>query len=132
MKYVKAFLGIFNTIIGYWLGGFDEMLIALLVFMICDYLTGVMKAIIKKKVSSEIGFKGIFKKILILFLVGIAVRLDIILNLDDALRYLVIGFYIANEGISILENAGEMGLPFPKKLKEVLVQLNNEEKEDEK
>lgn len=132
MKYVKAFLGIFNTIVGYWLGGFDEMLIALLIFMICDYLTGVMKAIIKKKVSSEIGFKGIFKKILILFLVGIAVRLDIILNLDDALRYLVIGFYIANEGISILENAGEMGLPFPKKLKEVLVQLNNEEKEDEK
>lgn len=132
MKYVKAFLGIFNTIIGYWLGGFDEMLIALLVFMICDYLTGVMKAIIKKKVSSEIGFKGIFKKVLILFLVGIAVRLDIILNLDDVLRYLVISFYIANEGISILENAGEMGLPFPKKLKEVLVQLNNEEKEDEK
>lgn len=132
MKYVKAFLGIFNTIVGYWLGGFDEMLIALLIFMLCDYLTGVMKAIIKKKVSSEIGFKGIFKKLLILFLVGIAVRLDIILNLDDALRYLVIGFYIANEGISILENAGEMGLPFPKKLKEVLVQLNNEEKEDEK
>lgn len=132
MKYVKPFLGIFNTIVGYWLGGFDEMLIALLIFMICDYLTGVMKAIIKKKVSSEIGFKGIFKKLLILFLVGIAVRLDIILNLDGALRYLVIGFYIANEGISILENAGEMGLPFPKKLKEVLVQLNNEEKEDEK
>lgn len=132
MKYVKAFLGIFNTMIGYWLGRFDEMLITLLIFMICDYLTGVMKAIIKKKVSSEIGFKGIFKKVLILFLVGIAVRLDIILNLDDALRYLVIGFYIANEGISILENAGEMGLPFPKKLKEVLVQLNNEEEEEDK
>lgn len=131
MKYVKAFLGVFNSMIGYWLGGFDEMLIALLLFMLCDYLTGVMKAIIKKKVSSEIGFKGIFKKVLILFLVGIAVRLDVLLNLDHALRYLVIGFYLANEGISILENAGEMGLPFPKKLKEALVQLNDEEKGDD-
>lgn len=126
MKYVKACLGLFNTIVGYWLGGLDVMLITLFVFMISDYLTGVMKAIVNKKLSSEIGFKGIFKKVAILFLVGVAVRLDIVLNLGESLRYLVIGFYIANEGISILENIGELGLPFPKKLKDALIQLNDE------
>lgn len=126
MKYVKIGLGLLNTMIGYWLGGLDEMLIALLIFMLCDYLTGVMKAIVNKKLSSEIGFKGIFKKVLILFLVGLSVRLDILLSLGESLRYLVIGFYLANEGISILENAGEMGLKFPKKLKDVLIQLNDE------
>lgn len=126
MKYVKIGLGLLNTMIGYWLGGLDEMLIALLIFMLCDYLTGVMKAIVNKKLSSEIGFKGIFKKVLILFLVGLSVRLDILLNLGESLRYLVIGFYLANEGISILENAGEMGLKFPKKLKDTLIQLNEE------
>lgn len=126
MKYVKACLGLFNTMIGYWLGGLDGMLITLFVFMITDYLTGVMKAIVNKKLSSEIGFKGIFKKVTILFLIGVAVRLDLVLNLGESLRYLVIGFYIANEGLSILENVGELGLPFPKKLKDVLIQLNDE------
>ena len=126
MKYVKAFLGLFNTMVGYWLGGLDVMLITLFVFMVTDYLTGVMKAIVNKKLSSEIGFKGIFKKVCIIFLIGVAVRLDIVLNLDESLRYLVIGFYIANEGISILENVGELGLPFPQKLKDILIQLNDE------
>lgn len=126
MKYVKACLGLFNTIVGYWLGGLDAMIITLFIFMVTDYLTGVMKAIVKKKLSSEIGFKGIFKKVAILFLVGVAVRLDLVLNLGESLRYLVIGFYIANEGISILENIGELGLPFPKKLKDALIQLNDE------
>ena len=126
MKYVKAFLGLFNTMVGYWLGGLDVMLITLFVFMVTDYLTGVMKAIVNKKLSSEIGFKGIFKKVCIIFLIGVAVRLDIVLNLGESLRYLVIGFYIANEGISILENVGELGLPFPQKLKDMLIQLNDE------
>ena len=126
MKYVKAYVGLFNTMVGYWLGGLDVMLITLFVFMVTDYLTGVMKAIVNKKLSSEIGFKGIFKKVCIIFLIGVAVRLDIVLNLDESLRYLVIGFYIANEGISILENVGELGLPFPQKLKDILIQLNDE------
>ncbi len=126
MKYIKIALGLLNTMIGYWLGGLDEMLIALLIFMLCDYLSGVMKAIVKKKLSSEVGFKGIFKKVFILIIVGISVRLDVLLNQGELFRYLVIGFYLANEGISILENAGEIGLKFPKKLKDALIQLNDE------
>lgn len=126
MKYIKIALGLLNTMIGYWLGGLDEMLIALFIFMLCDYLSGVMKAIVKKKLSSEVGFKGIFKKVFILIIVGISVRLDVLLNQGELFRYLVIGFYLANEGISILENAGEIGLKFPKKLKDALIQLNDE------
>lgn len=131
MKYIKIALGCLNTMIGYWLGGLDEMLIALLIFMLCDYLSGVMKAIVKKKLSSEVGFKGIFKKVFILIIVGISVRLDVLLNQGELFRYLVIGFYLANEGISILENAGEIGLKFPKKLKDALVQLNEDNEDDE-
>lgn len=131
MKYIKIALGLLNTMIGYWLGGLDEMLIALLIFMLCDYLSGVMKAIVKKKLSSEVGFKGIFKKVFILIIVGISVRLDVLLNQGELFRYLVIGFYLANEGISILENAGEIGLKFPKKIKDALVQLNKDNEDDE-
>ena len=115
-------LTIRGSFIGKLLGGYDTLLITLIIFVVMDYLTGVMKAIIEKKLSSSVGFKGIFKKILIFFLIGISVRIDLMLN-DIGIRYIVIMFYLINEAISILENAGKMGLPLPPKLNEILESL---------
>ena len=120
MKYVKICLGILNSAIGYLLGGLDTMLICLLLFMLLDYITGIIKGFKNKKLSSEVGFYGLLKKATILVVVMVAVQLDTALNLDNVMRYLAIGFYIANEGLSILENAGEIGIPLPEKLKESL------------
>lgn len=126
MKELKIIFSLIGGAVGYLLGGFDIMLTTLLLFIAIDYVTGVMRAIVRKQLSSEIGFKGIFGKIIILCLVALATRLDNILG-AEALRYLVISFYIANEGISILENSAELGVPYPQKLKDVLEQLRKEE-----
>lgn len=126
MKYIKIFLGLFNSVIGYLLGGFDTMLISLLIFMIIDYITGIIKAIIDKKLSSKIGYIGICKKFLILFVIVISTILDRITGFNNSIRYLVIGFYLANEGLSILENAVEIGIPVPEKIKDVLNNINEE------
>ena len=126
MKYIKIFLGLFNSAIGYLLGGFDTMLISLLIFMIIDYITGIIKAIIDKKLSSKIGYIGICKKFLILFVIVISTILDRITGLDNSIRYLVIGFYLANEGLSILENTVEIGIPVPEKIKDILNNINEE------
>jgi len=122
---IRGIIATIGTIVGYFLGGFDAMLITLLIFIVIDYVTGIMDGVIQKNLSSEVGFKGIFKKVLILLMVGIATRLDITLGIEG-LRYLVISFYIANEGISILENASILGLPVPNKIQEVLEQLKSE------
>ena len=115
--------------LGYFLGGCDGLFFALVIFVICDYITGVMCAVEDKKLSSEVGFKGIFKKILIFILVGIGNMIDTqIIGNGSVLRTAVIFFYLSNEGISLIENAAHLGLPIPKKLKDVLEQLN--EKED--
>lgn len=127
MKYVKICLGILNSAIGYLLGGLDTMLICLLLFMLLDYITGIIKGFKNKKLSSEVGFYGLLKKATILVVVMVAVQLDTALNLDNVMRYLAIGFYIANEGLSILENAGEIGIPLPEKLKESLEKLRSDE-----
>lgn len=126
MKELKIIFSLIGGAVGYLLGGFDIMLTTLLLFIAIDYVTGVMRAIVRKQLSSEIGFKGIFGKIIILCLVALATRLDNILG-AEALRYLVISFYIANEGISILENTAELDVPYPQKLKDVLEQLRKEE-----
>ena len=126
MKELKIVFSLIGGAVGYLLGGFDIMLTTLLLFIAIDYVTGVMRAIVRKQLSSEIGFKGIFGKIIILCLVALATRLDNILG-AAALRYLVISFYIANEGISILENTAELDVPYPQKLKDVLEQLRKEE-----
>lgn len=126
MKYIKIFLGLFNSAIGYLLGGFDTMLISLLVFMIIDYITGIIKAIIDKKLSSKIGYIGICKKFLILLVIVVSTILDRITGLNNSIRYLVIGFYLANEGISILENVVEIGIPVPEKIKDILNNINEE------
>ena len=118
--------------LGYFLGGCDGLVVALVVFAVADYLTGVMCAISEKKLSSEVGFRGICRKVLIFILVGIANILDVqVIGTGSVLRTAIIFFYISNEGISLLENAGRLGLPIPEKLKVVLEQLHNEsEKED--
>ena len=118
--------------LGWYLGGCDGLLYALLGFVIMDYITGVMCAIADKKLSSEVGFKGLCRKVLIFILVGAANIIDVqIIGTGSVLRTAVIFFYISNEGVSLLENAGHLGLPIPAKLKAVLEQLHDRsEKED--
>ena len=117
---------------GYLLGGMDGFLYALIAFVVIDYITGLMVAAIQKKVSSEVGFKGICKKMLIFILVGVANIVDKqIIGNGSAIRTAVIFFYLSNEGISILENTALIGLPVPQKLRDVLEQLKGpEDKED--
>jgi toxin secretion/phage lysis holin len=111
--------------LGWFLGGFDGFLYALVAFVVIDYITGIMLAIIEKKVSSEVGAKGIFKKVLIFTLVGIGHIIDRQIAGDGSVvRTAVIFFYLSNEGISILENSTKIGLPIPEKLKNILEQLN--------
>ncbi len=117
--------------VGWFLGGIDGFMYALIAFVVIDYLTGVMVAVLERKLSSEIGFRGIFKKVLIFTLVGIGNIIDMhLIKNGSAIRTAVIFFYLSNEGISILENVGKIGLPIPEKLKNVLEQLNKEEKND--
>ena len=114
--------------IGYFVGGMDGMLIALIVLMSLDYISGIMCAVIDKKLSSAVGFRGICKKVLILMLVGLANIVDLhVVGTGSALRGAVICFYLSNEGLSLLENAAHIGLPVPDKLKDVLAQLHRRE-----
>jgi len=118
--------------IGYFVGGIDGLMTALLVFMILDYVTGLMCAIADKQLSSRIGFRGIFKKILIIMLVGVAHIVDLyVVKSGNALRSAVVCFYLSNEGVSLLENASHLGLPVPDKLKNILGQLHNREEKTE-
>lgn len=127
-------LSIVAATIGLWIGIFigplNGLLIALLAFIIADYVTGIAAAVVNKRLDSNVGFKGIIRKVVILLIVGIANLLDVyVLSANSILRSAVIFFYIANEGLSIIENAGEIGLPIPKKLKEILAQLRNKSEE---
>ena len=114
--------------LGFFLGGLDGMLIALIIFVVLDYVTGVMCAISDKKLSSEVGFRGIFRKVLIFMLVGVANIIDVhVVGTGSALRGAVVAFYLSNEGLSMLENAAHLGLPIPDKLKDILAQLHGRE-----
>ena len=118
--------------LGYFLGGCDGLLVALIIFVACDYITGVLCAISDRKLSSGVGFKGICRKMLIFILVGIANILDIhVLGHEGVLRTAIIFFYISNEGLSLTENAAHLGLPVPEKLKNVLEQLHDRNKEEQ-
>ena len=118
--------------LGYWLCGMDGLLIALIVLMSLDYISGVMCAIVDKKLSSAIGFKGICKKVLILMLVGVANIVDLhVVGTGSALRGAVICFYMSNEALSLFENAAHIGLPIPDKLREALAQLHGRKDEDD-
>lgn len=114
--------------LGYFLGGLDGLITALVIFVVIDYVTGVMCAVADKTLSSAVGFKGIFRKILIFLLVGAAHIVDAqVVGSGSALRTAVICFYLSNEGVSLLENAARLGLPVPEKLKSVLEQLHDRE-----
>jgi toxin secretion/phage lysis holin len=118
--------------LGYFLGGCDGLLIALIIFVVCDYITGVLCAVSDKKLSSAVGFKGICRKVLIFILVGIANILDIhVLGHEGVIRTAIIFFYISNEGLSLVENAAHLGLPVPGKLKDVLEQLHDRDDKEE-
>ena len=118
--------------LGYFLGGMDGLLTALIIFMVLDYITGLMCAIIDKKLSSAVGFKGICKKVLIVMLVGVAHVVDMyVVGSGNALRSAVVCFYLSNEGVSMLENAAHLGLPIPEKLKGILAQLHNRDEKTE-
>ena len=118
--------------LGYFLGGIDGMMIALIILMSLDYISGVMCAIIDKNLSSAIGFRGICKKVFILMLVGVANIVDLhVVGTGSALRGAVICFYMSNEALSLFENAAHIGLPVPEKLKDILAQLHRRgDKED--
>ena len=126
-NWLQIALAAFGGFLGWFLGGFDGFLYALVALMVAaDYITGVMCAIVDKSLSSEVGFRGIFKKVLIFILVGIGHIIDTHLIGDGSvLRTAIIFFYCSNEGVSMLENAARLGLPIPEKLKDILAQLHN-------
>ncbi|CCQ82110.1 MULTISPECIES: phage holin family protein [Bacillota] len=118
--------------LGYFLGGCDGLIIALVLFVVIDYITGVMCAVVDRKLSSAVGFKGIFRKVLIFMLVGIANIIDVqVIKSGSVLRTAVVFFYLSNEGLSLIENSVHLGLPVPEKLKAVLKQLNDKEESHE-
>lgn len=127
MKSLVNFLtGTVLTGVLYLLGGWDIALQTLLIVIVIDYVSGICKAIYNKKLNSKVGIKGIVKKFAYLLTVALAVELDQITGGTGAIRTLVIYFFVANDGISILENLGGMGIPLPNKLTEVLEQLRDE------
>jgi len=129
MKTIWAWIQTAVTVVGGWLGwtlgGMDGFLFALIAFVVADYATGVMRAILEKRLSSSVGARGIFKKIVIFVMVAIGHTLDTrIVGSGAAIRTAIIYFFISNEGVSLLENAAAIGLPIPEKLREVLAQLH--------
>ena len=119
---------VIGVYVGWFIGGFDELLYALIAFVVIDYITGVMVGIIEKKLSSSIGFRGIFKKMLIFIFVGVGHTIDFyILKNGSAARTAIIFFYLSNEGLSILENSGKIGLLIPNSLRNIFKDLNKED-----
>lgn len=127
-----AFIALGGTL-GWFLGGADGFLYALIAFVVIDYITGMMCAVADRELSSKVGFKGICRKVIIFLLVGVANLLDVyIIGTGSVLRTAVIFFYLSNEGLSLLENGAHLGLPIPEKIKNVLAQLHHRsEKEDD-
>lgn len=130
-KLIQTIAAVIAAVCGFLWGQADGLLYALIAFMAIDYISGVIVAVVRHELSSEVGFKGIAKKVLILALVAVGHILDVhVLGGGAVCRSAVIGFYLANEGISILENAGELGLPLPKKLIAMLKQLKDKEEKE--
>ena len=124
--WIQAAIAAVGGWLGYFLGGWDGFIYALIAFVVIDYITGLMCAVLDKKLSSEVGFRGIFKKVLIFSLVAIGNIVDkSVIGDGSVIRTAVIFFYLSNEGVSILENAAHIGLPVPQKLKDILEQLHN-------
>ena len=128
INYFKCIISVSGTVFTYLFGSWDKALAILICFMVLDYITGLIKAWYKKELSSDTGLHGLARKGTILIVLIIAVLLDRLLNEGIwVFRTLVCYFYIANEGISILENIAVLNVPFPAKIKEVLIQLQEKE-----
>ena len=123
--YIKWFLTALGTGLAWFIGRFDGVFYTLIAVVSADYITGILCAVYERKLSSEVGFKGLAKKVFIFALVGVANLIDLHILKGELLRTVVCVYYIANEALSITENAIRLGLPVPKKLKDVLVQLKN-------
>ncbi len=129
---VQAAVAAIGGYLGYFVGGVDGLMTALIIFMVIDYITGLLCAVADKKLSSTVGFKGICKKVLIILLVGAAHIVDLhVVGNGNALRSAVLCFYLSNEGVSLLENAAHLGLPIPDKLKMVLEQLHDRDEKND-
>lgn len=125
-KFISSVLAAISTCFIYVFGGVDVALTCLLIAIVIDYLSGIIKAYVKKELSSNIGLKGILKKVGILCIVALSVLVDRIAGETGAIRTLVIYYFVANEGLSILENIGAAGVPIPAKLKKALKVLKKE------
>lgn len=122
----KIIFALSGGVFGWFFGSFDSLIYALMAFVVIDYITGVLVAIHNKRVSSEIGFRGISKKVMIFALVALGNIIDqCIISSGSSIRTMIIMFYLSNEGISIIENAGNMDLPLPRKLKDIIQQISN-------
>lgn len=127
-EWIKVVLAAIGGGLAWFFGPWDVLISVLVGFIAVDYLLGVINAGMKKELSSEIGFKGLLRKVVIFLLVDVGALLDKVMpGGNGAIRAAVCTFYIANEGLSILENAGALGLPLPPKLKGILKQLEEEE-----
>lgn len=123
---IKYVICLISGFLAYWLGGIDTILICLMALIVADYITGVLAAVYNKCLSSDIGLKGIVRKVIMLSVVALAFIIETATNGAFAIREIVIMFFIANEGISLLENASKCGVPFPQKLVDILKQLKGE------
>ncbi len=128
-RIISGTVAVIGSCANYLWGGWDMALKTLLLFMLLDYILGVMCGTKNKELSSQVAFKGIFKKITILVVLAVAVNLDCVTNADGLIRGLVCFYYIGLEGISILENAAEIGVLIPERLKETLIQIRDNDKE---
>lgn len=128
LNWLSLSLAAIGTFLNYFFGGWDIVLIVLIAFIVLDYMTGIINAIIDKSLSSEVGAKGIAKKALIIVVLIVAVLLDRLINDDTwVFRTIVCYFYIANEGISLIENVARMGVPVPQKIVDILAQIKNKD-----
>ena len=126
---VKSILAAFCAVFGFVFGDFNGLMIALVALIVLDYISGVIAAAVEKKLSQEVGAKGIAKKIFMLLIVAVANIVDInVIGEGHVLKSVTVVFYIANECISLIQNAGRLGVPVPKKLLDVLEQLKNKDK----
>lgn len=123
-NFMSTTVGILGGFLASLLGGFDKILIGLITLIVLDYITGICKAIITKRLSSSVGFRGIIKKIIVLIVVAVAVVIEDVIGDGVPLREIVIMFFMCNEAISLLENASEF-VPIPQKLKDILIQLRD-------
>lgn len=132
LRNMEMFLAGFMTVIAFLFGEPDGLLICLVLFMVVDFVTGVVVAFQDKTLDSRVSFKGLRKKVVILFLIAVSHWLDVYVLHAEILRNVVVSFYIANEGLSILENTGKLGVKYPKKLEDALMQLTEEKEKENK